>query len=119
MAMAFAIFLFSLAGIPPLAGFFAKFYVFYAAIDAGLYALALVGVLATVVGSYYYLRIIKVMYFDEPVDETPIVATTMGVGGATAAGVTGGAVASGAFGPESVSDLGGSGSFAGIKPSPG
>ena len=66
LAAAMAIFMFSLAGVPPLAGFFAKFYVFYAAIDAGLYALALVGVLATVVGSYYYLRIIKVMYFDEP-----------------------------------------------------
>ena len=60
------ILMFSLAGIPPLAGFFAKFYVFLAAIEAGLYALAVIGVLASVVGAYYYLRIIKIMYFDEP-----------------------------------------------------
>ena len=58
--------MFSLAGIPPLAGFFAKFYVFLAAINAGLYVLAVIGVLAAVVGAYYYLRIIKIMYFDEP-----------------------------------------------------
>jgi NADH-quinone oxidoreductase subunit N len=58
--------LFSLAGIPPLAGFFAKFYVFLAAIESGLYVLAVIGVLASVVGAFYYLRIIKIMYFDEP-----------------------------------------------------
>ncbi len=58
--------LFSLAGIPPLAGFFAKFYVFLAAIEAGSIALAVIGVLASVVGAYYYLRIVKIMYFDEP-----------------------------------------------------
>ena len=58
--------LFSLAGIPPLAGFFAKFYVFLGAIKAGLYALAVIGVLASVVGAYYYLLIVKIMYFDEP-----------------------------------------------------
>jgi len=58
--------LFSLAGIPPLAGFFAKFYVFLAAIDAKLYALAVIGVVASVVGAYYYLRIVKLMYMDEP-----------------------------------------------------
>ena len=58
--------LFSLAGIPPLAGFFAKFYVFLAAIQSGLYALAVIGVVASVVGAYYYLRIVKIMYFDEP-----------------------------------------------------
>jgi NADH-quinone oxidoreductase subunit N len=58
--------LFSLAGIPPLAGFFAKFYVFLAAIKAGLYTLAVLGVLASVVGAYYYLAIVKLMYFDEP-----------------------------------------------------
>ena len=56
--------MFSLAGIPPLAGFFAKLYVFLAAIDAHLYVLAVIGVLASVVGAYYYLRIVKVMYFD-------------------------------------------------------
>jgi len=68
MALAFAIFLFSLAGIPPLAGFFGKLYVFLAAVEAGLYTLAVVGVLASVVGAYYYLRIIKIMYFDEAVE---------------------------------------------------
>ena len=61
-----ALLLFSLAGIPPLAGFFAKYYVFLAAIKAGLYALAVIGVLASVVGAYYYLLIVKIMYFDEP-----------------------------------------------------
>jgi NADH-quinone oxidoreductase subunit N len=66
MAFMFAMLLFSLAGIPPLAGFFAKFYVFLAAIKAGLYVLAVIGVLASVVGAFYYLAIIKVMYFDEP-----------------------------------------------------
>ncbi|MES2751897.1 MAG: proton-conducting transporter membrane subunit, partial [Pseudomonadota bacterium] len=67
LAFFFAMFLFSLAGIPPLAGFFAKFYVFLAAIKAGMFTLAVVGVLASVVGAFYYLTIIKVMYFDEPV----------------------------------------------------
>jgi NADH-quinone oxidoreductase subunit N len=69
MAFFLAMLMFSLAGIPPLAGFFAKFYVFLAAIQAGLYPLAVIGVLASVVGAYYYLRIIKVMYFDEPAGE--------------------------------------------------
>jgi NADH-quinone oxidoreductase subunit N len=66
MAFFLAMLLFSLAGIPPLAGFFAKFYVFLAAIQAGLFGLAVIGVLASVVGAYYYLLIIKIMYFDEP-----------------------------------------------------
>jgi NADH-quinone oxidoreductase subunit N len=66
MAFFLAMLLFSLAGIPPLAGFFAKWYVFLAAIKAGLYTLAVLGVLASVVGAYYYLMIIKVMYFDQP-----------------------------------------------------
>src|SRR5207248_11184543 len=65
-AFVFAMLMFSLAGIPPLAGFFAKFYVFLAAINAGLYALAVLGVVLSVVGAYYYLVIVKVMYFDEP-----------------------------------------------------
>jgi NADH-quinone oxidoreductase subunit N len=64
-AFLFAMLLFSLAGVPPLAGFFAKFYVFYAAIQAHLYWLAVTGVVLSVVGAYYYLRIVKVMYFDE------------------------------------------------------
>ena len=67
MAFFLAMLLFSLAGIPPLAGFFAKFYVFLAAIKAGLYTLAVIGVLTSVVGAYYYLTIVKIMYFDEPV----------------------------------------------------
>jgi NADH-quinone oxidoreductase subunit N len=58
--------LFSLAGVPPLAGFFAKWYVFVAAIKAGLFTLSVIGVLTSVVGAYYYLQIVKVMYFDEP-----------------------------------------------------
>jgi NADH-quinone oxidoreductase subunit N len=57
--------MFSLAGIPPLAGFFAKFYVFNAAIQAHLYPLAVIGVLSSVVAAFYYLRIVKFMYFDE------------------------------------------------------
>jgi NADH-quinone oxidoreductase subunit N len=65
LAAALAVFMFSLAGIPPLAGFFAKLYVFIAAVDAGLVPLAVIGVLASVVGAYYYIRIVKVMYFDE------------------------------------------------------
>ena len=66
LAFFFAMLLFSLAGIPPLAGFFAKWYVFVAAIKADLFTLAVIGVLTSVVGAYYYLTIVKVMYFDEP-----------------------------------------------------
>jgi NADH-quinone oxidoreductase subunit N len=66
MAFLLAMLMFSLAGVPPLAGFFAKFYVFLAAVNAGLYTLAVLGVLTSVVGAYYYLLIVKVMYFDEP-----------------------------------------------------
>ncbi|MCB1885159.1 MAG: NADH-quinone oxidoreductase subunit NuoN [Geminicoccaceae bacterium] len=68
MALALAVFMFSLAGIPPLAGFFGKLYVFMAAVDAGLVPLAVIGVVTSVVGAYYYLRIVKVMYFDEPTE---------------------------------------------------
>jgi NADH-quinone oxidoreductase subunit N len=66
MAFFLAVMMFSLAGIPPLAGFFAKWYVFNAAIQARLYPLAVIGVLSSAVAAYYYLRIVKVMYFDEP-----------------------------------------------------
>ncbi|HLY04371.1 MAG TPA: NADH-quinone oxidoreductase subunit NuoN [Rhizomicrobium sp.] len=66
LALAFAVLFISLAGIPPFAGFFAKFYVFLAAIQTHLYALAVLGVLSSVIGAYYYLRIVKIMYFDEP-----------------------------------------------------
>ncbi len=68
MALALAIFMFSMAGIPPLAGFFGKLYIFLAAINAELYTLAVLGVLTSVVGAFYYLRIIKLMYFDEPAE---------------------------------------------------
>jgi NADH-quinone oxidoreductase subunit N len=85
MAFMLAMLLFSLAGIPPLAGFFAKFYVFLAAIHAGLYALAVIGVLLSVVGAYYYLRIVKIMYFDAPAErfepmQAPL-AAVLGVSG--------------------------------------
>jgi NADH-quinone oxidoreductase subunit N len=66
MAFLLAMIMFSLAGIPPLGGFFAKWFVFSAAIEAGLYPLAVIGVLASVVGAYYYLRIVKIMFFDDP-----------------------------------------------------
>ncbi|MFQ5972706.1 MAG: NADH-quinone oxidoreductase subunit NuoN, partial [Alphaproteobacteria bacterium] len=68
MALALAIFMFSMAGIPPLAGFFGKLYVFIAAIEAELYTLAVVGLLTSVVAAFYYIRIVKLMYFDEPAD---------------------------------------------------
>src|ERR1700746_3855130 len=66
LAFFFAMLLFSLAGVPPLAGFFGKWYVFVAAIKAGLFTLSVIGVLTSVVGAYYYLSIVKTMYFDEP-----------------------------------------------------
>lgn len=69
IALAMAAMMFSMAGIPPLAGFFGKLFVFQAAIDAELYALAIVGVLTSVISAFYYLRIIKIMYFDAPVEE--------------------------------------------------
>jgi len=65
LAFLFAMLLFSLAGVPPLAGFFGKFYVFLAAVNAGLFTLAVLGVLTSVIGAFYYLSIVKVMYFDE------------------------------------------------------
>ena len=66
LALSFLIILFSLAGIPPLAGFFAKFYVFMAVIESKMYTLAIVGLITTVVSAFYYLRIIKIIYFDKP-----------------------------------------------------
>jgi NADH-quinone oxidoreductase subunit N len=65
MAVVLTILMFSLAGIPPLAGFFGKYYVFLAAIEAKLYPLAIIGVIGSVVGAYYYIRVVKVMWFDE------------------------------------------------------
>jgi NADH-quinone oxidoreductase subunit N len=69
MAAALAVMMFSMAGIPPFAGFFGKFFIFKAAVDAGLIPLAVVGVLTSVVAAFYYLRIIKVVYFDDPADQ--------------------------------------------------
>ena len=66
LAFSFLIILFSLAGIPPLAGFFAKFYIFMSVIEVKMYVLATIGLLTTVISAFYYLRIIKVIYFDEP-----------------------------------------------------
>ena len=66
--------MFSLAGVPPTVGFYAKFAVIEAAVNAGFVWLAVVAVLASLVGAFYYLRIVKLMYFDEPVDSAPIVA---------------------------------------------
>jgi NADH-quinone oxidoreductase subunit N len=66
MALWMAVFMFSMAGIPPLAGFFGKLYVFLAAVQGGYWTLAVIGVLTSVVAAYYYLRIVKVMYFDQP-----------------------------------------------------
>ena len=68
MAAALAVFMFSMAGIPPLAGFFGKLYVFLAAVEAGLHVLAVIGLLTSVVAAFYYIRIVKLMYFDEPAE---------------------------------------------------
>ncbi|MGH6922407.1 MAG: NADH-quinone oxidoreductase subunit NuoN [Propylenella sp.] len=86
VAFLLAAILFSLAGVPPLAGFFAKYYVFLAAIQSGLYALAVIGVVTSVIGAYYYVRIVKIMYFDEPGEAfEPVPAelqTVLGISGA-------------------------------------
>lgn len=84
MAVVMAALMFSMAGIPPLAGFWGKFYVFKAAVDSGLYTLAIIGVLCSVVSAFYYIRIIKIMYFDdaaEAFDRQPgsIMGVVMGV----------------------------------------
>src|SRR6516164_3139520 len=81
LALALAIFMFALSGVPPTAGFFAKLYVFLAAINAQLTWLAVIGVVTSVVSAFYYLRVVKVMYFDEPVGsfDRPITAELKGV----------------------------------------
>ena len=66
LSLSFLIILFSLAGIPPLAGFFAKFYIFMSVIEVKMYALAIIGLVTTVISAFYYLRIIKLIYFDKP-----------------------------------------------------
>jgi|TARA_Y100000385_G_scaffold91798_1_gene94772 NADH-quinone oxidoreductase subunit N len=65
LSLSLLIILFSLAGIPPLAGFFAKFYIFKAVIEQSMYFLAIVGLLSTVIAAFYYLRVIKIIYFDK------------------------------------------------------
>ena len=77
LALSFLIILFSLAGIPPLAGFFAKFYIFMAVIQKEMYFLAIVGLLATVIAAFYYLRVIKIIYFDPEQEKFD---TSMGLG---------------------------------------
>ena len=74
MAVVLTALMFSLAGVPPLAGFFGKYFVFLAAIDAKLYTLAIIGIVSSVVACFYYLRVIKVMWFDEPTVEFSRVA---------------------------------------------
>ncbi|MBC7799830.1 MAG: NADH-quinone oxidoreductase subunit NuoN [Gemmatimonadaceae bacterium] len=84
LALAMAVFMFSMAGIPPFSGFFGKLYVFLPAVQSGYWTLAVIGVLTSVVGAFYYLRIIKIMYFDaaEPAFDArpPAVSFVAGVG---------------------------------------
>ena len=68
LSLSFLILLFSLAGAPPLAGFFAKFYIFMAVLEVKMYALAIIGLITTVISAFYYLRIIKIIYFDKPLE---------------------------------------------------
>ena len=68
LALALAIFMFSMAGIPPLAGFWGKYFIFTAAVQSGMWTLAVIGVLTSVIGAFYYIRVVKVMYFDAPVE---------------------------------------------------
>ena len=76
LAMIFSIFMFSMAGIPPLAGFLGKLYVFQAAINSELCTLAIIGVIASVVGAFYYIRIVKVIYFDPPIEALDVSVST-------------------------------------------
>jgi NADH-quinone oxidoreductase subunit N len=83
MALWMAVFMFSLAGIPPLAGFFGKLYIFLAAVQGGYWVLALIGISTSVVASYYYIHVVKVMYFDalqEALDLRPTSLTVVMVG---------------------------------------
>ena len=87
LAVGLLIMMFSMAGIPPLAGFFGKWYVFLAAVEAGLVPLAVIGVVTSVVGAFYYLRIIRLMYFDDtdtPLDAGIPVANRMVLGASLA-----------------------------------
>ncbi len=90
LAAVFAIFMFSLAGIPPLFGFWGKLVVFNAAVAAGLFPLAIIGVAASVIGAFYYLKVIKTMYFDEGNDAIaePDDSALPWIGGALAVAVS-------------------------------
>ncbi|MGB9153217.1 MAG: NADH-quinone oxidoreductase subunit NuoN [Alphaproteobacteria bacterium] len=94
ITLGMTVIMFSLAGVPPLAGFFAKYFIFLAAVDAGMVPLALIGVLTSVVAAYYYLRIIKMMYFDEPylgpIDPLPDwgVKSVLGIAACAMMGIT-------------------------------
>ncbi|MGB1758525.1 MAG: proton-conducting transporter membrane subunit, partial [Candidatus Puniceispirillaceae bacterium] len=82
-ALGLMVMMFSMAGIPPLAGFFGKWYVFLAAVNAGLVPLAVIGVVMSVVGAFYYLRIIKIMYFEDseaPLDQDVPLANKLVLG---------------------------------------
>lgn len=92
MAAALSIFMFSMAGIPPLAGFIGKFYIFMSAVDAGLFTLAIIGVLSSVVGAFYYIRIVKIIYFDKATSQTldtPLAKPVVGVLAITAVVILG------------------------------
>lgn len=83
VALAMTVFMFSLAGVPPMAGFFGKYFVFLAAVGAHMYALAIIGVLTSVVAAFYYLRVIKLMYFDDAagaIDPLPDMGVKLTVG---------------------------------------
>jgi NADH-quinone oxidoreductase subunit N len=77
-AMWLAIFMFSMAGIPPFAGFWGKYFIFAAAVQSGLWSLAVIGVLTSVIGAFYYIRIVKLMYFDEAVSALDAVPPSLG-----------------------------------------
>jgi NADH-quinone oxidoreductase subunit N len=68
LALLLAVFMFSMAGIPPLSGFWGKYFIFTAAVQSGMWTLAVIGVLTSVIGAFYYIRVVKVMYFDAPVE---------------------------------------------------
>ncbi len=85
LAVAFAIFMFSMAGIPPFAGFWGKYFIFTSAVQSGLWTLAVIGVLTSVIGAFYYIRIIKVIYFDPaeaPFDARPASISVVAAAGA-------------------------------------
>jgi NADH-quinone oxidoreductase subunit N len=79
--------MFSLAGIPPLAGFWGKFFVFFSAVHSGLYALAVIGFVTSVIGAYYYINIVRVMFFEKPAPafEKPLGTVNAALLAATAA----------------------------------